>query len=204
MFLKDAKSLPDFERETLAGGRVAGVDEAGRGPWAGPVVAAAVVLDPADLPDGLNDSKKLSEARREALYEVIQARALGIGVSIVEVEEIDQVNILNATMAAMARAVAALPLAPDLVLIDGNRAPKIDLPTETLIKGDAKSLSIAAASIIAKVTRDRLMRQLHDSFPQYGWDRNKGYGTKTHQNALHCYGITPHHRRSFKPIHNML
>ncbi|TNE35835.1 MAG: ribonuclease HII [Alphaproteobacteria bacterium] len=204
MSLKEEKLVPDFERERLAGGRVAGVDEAGRGPWAGPVVAAAVVLNPADLPQGLNDSKKLSEVRRETLYDVIRDKALGVGVAIVEVEEIDQINILNATLAAMTRAVTALPLTPDLVLIDGNRAPKMDLPTETLIKGDARSLSIAAASIVAKVTRDRLMRNLHIDFPQYGWDRNKGYGTQAHQNALQCYGITPHHRRSFRPIHNML
>jgi ribonuclease HII len=204
MSFKDPSIPPDFTREQKAGCLVAGVDEAGRGPWAGPVTCAAVVLDPNDLPLGLNDSKKLSEKRREALYEDIQGKALAIGIAFADVAEIDRNNILAATLGGMRQAVERLSIVPGLVLIDGNQAPSISLPHETLVKGDARSMSIAAASIIAKVSRDRLMRSLHDKFPEYGWDRNKGYGTRAHQEALKIHGITPHHRRSFRPIHNML
>ncbi len=195
---------PDFAHELAKGGLVAGVDEAGRGPWAGPVVTAAVILDARDLPEGLNDSKKLSEARREALYPVIMDKALAVAVGQSDVGEIDQRNILAATLDAMARAVAALDPQPTFVLIDGNKAPWLPMPHETLVKGDGRSLSIAAASIIAKVTRDRIMKDLHKDYPAYQWHRNKGYGTADHQAALATHGVTPHHRRSFKPVRAMV
>lgn len=197
-------SGPDFSFEAGAPAPVCGVDEAGRGPWAGPVVASAVILDPADIPDGLNDSKKLTAKRREALFDEINARAQ-VGVGIAEVAEIDEINILNATYLSMRRAIAALPQAPAHALIDGNRLPP-DLPCtgETIVKGDARSLSIAAASIIAKVTRDRMMVALAQQFPGYGWEKNAGYGVPAHQEGLKRLGVTPHHRVSFKPIHKML
>ncbi|MXU64848.1 ribonuclease HII [Oceanomicrobium pacificus] len=183
---------------------VCGIDEAGRGPWAGPVTAGAVILDLDRLPAGLNDSKKLSPARREALFDEIRATAI-CGIGAASVEEIDRLNILQATYLAMRRAVAALPVTPRFALVDGNRMPP-DLPCPGLpvVKGDARSLSIAAASILAKVSRDRAMAELSQQHPQYGWERNAGYGVKAHQEALKIYGVTPHHRRSFKPIHNML
>ncbi len=199
---------PDFSREREfhmrhPGAMIAGVDEAGRGPWAGPVIAAAVILDPRAIPAGLDDSKKLSASKREALFALLQGCAR-IGVGRASVAEIDAMNILNASLLAMARAVAALPAAPHLALIDGNRAPEISCHTETLIRGDARSLSIAAASIIAKVTRDAIMHDLDTEFPGYGWKTNQGYGTRAHMEALLRLGVTPHHRRSFRPIHNML
>lgn len=197
---------PDFSLEAACGARpVCGVDEAGRGPWAGPVVAAAAILDPADIPDGLNDSKKLTAKRRETLFGALTDGPALIGVGIASVEEIDALNILEATYLAMRRAVAALPEAPALALIDGNRAPR-DLPCacQTVIKGDGRSLSIAAASIVAKVTRDRIMAKLAVAHPGYGWETNQGYGAKAHQEALLRLGVTPHHRRSFKPIHKIL
>ncbi len=201
---KEHSQRPDFSRETAIGGLVAGVDEAGRGPWAGPVAAAAVILDPDNLPHGLNDSKKIAEPRREELFDLIHEKALAMGVGLAPVAEIDERNILAATLEAMSRAVSSLDPPPTYVIVDGNKAPWLPCPHETLVKGDARSLSVAAASIIAKVTRDRLMRALHDEFPEYGWDHNKGYGTAGHQAALAQHGVTPHHRRSFKPIHNML
>jgi len=182
---------------------VAGVDEAGRGPWAGPVVAAAVVLNPNAIPEGLNDSKKLKEAERERLFEAIMACA-SVGVGIAGVEEIDRSNILAATFHAMQRAVTALPTAPRLALVDGNKAPALPCPSVPVIKGDARSLSIAAASIIAKVTRDRMMTDLAAAFPGYAWEKNKGYGTAAHQAGIARMGLTPHHRRSFKPIREAL
>lgn len=198
---------PDFsfERAALCADRVpvAGVDEAGRGPWAGPVVAAAVILDPERIPAGLNDSKKLSAARREALFTSLQTHAQS-GVGLASVEEIDSLNILRASLLAMARAVEALPRAPRWALVDGTHMPALNCTGETLVKGDGRSLSIAAASIIAKVTRDRMMRDLAAQFPVYGWERNKGYGTAVHAAALKIHGVTQHHRRSFKPIHKML
>ena len=196
---------PDFSFERAAPfSPVCGVDEAGRGPWAGPVVAAAAILDPAAAPAGLNDSKKLSARRREALFEALRSVA-DIGVGIASVEEIDELNILNATYLAMRRAIDALSQAPAYVLIDGNRAPKgLLCPAETIVKGDSRSASIAAASIVAKETRDRIMVNLAEAHPQYGWSRNKGYGVKAHAEALRLYGVTPHHRRSFAPIHKML
>jgi len=195
--------MPDLSLEEAGPRPVAGVDEAGRGPWAGPVVAAAVILDPARIPPGIDDSKKLSEARREALFDLIAAAAqMGIGQA--SVAEIDRHNILRATFMAMDRAVRALPEKPKRLLIDGNRAPNLGYPAETVVKGDSRSLSIAAASIIAKVTRDRLMAVLDSEFPEYGFSRHKGYGTPAHLAALQRLGVTPHHRRSYRPIHNIL
>ncbi len=197
-------SGPDYSFEDAAPhGPVCGVDEAGRGPWAGPVVAGAAILDQATAPAGLNDSKALSAARREVLFDALQGQIIGVGVA--SVEEIDQLNILNATYLAMRRAVAALSVAPAYALIDGNRVPPdLPCPAEAVVKGDGRSLSIAAASIVAKVTRDRIMSDLAKDFPGYGWERNAGYGVKAHAEALERLGVTPHHRRSFKPIHKML
>lgn len=198
-------TLPDFSYERNAPeAPVCGIDEAGRGPWAGPVVASAVILDPETAPKGLNDSKKLSSPRRDALFDALGAVA-EIGIGVASVEEIDNMNILQATFLAMRRAVAALPCAPRFALVDGKAVPPgLPCQCETIVKGDGVSASIAAASIIAKVTRDRHMRMLADDYPQYGWDRNKGYGVAAHAEALGRYGVTPHHRRSFRPIHNML
>ncbi|MCL2827777.1 MAG: ribonuclease HII [Oscillospiraceae bacterium] len=176
---------------------ICGVDEAGRGPLAGPVVAAAVILPKdAELP-GLGDSKKLTEQQREALFEEIQAIALAYGIGHADVEEIDQVNILNATYLAMNRAIAALDIPPELCLIDGNRSDGIKYPNRCIVGGDGVCASIAAASILAKVTRDRFMVELHQQYPQYGFDRHKGYPTKAHYTALDTYGPAPVHRRTF-------
>ena len=191
--------VPDFDREGRLPQPVAGVDEAGRGSWAGPVIAAAVVLDPARIPDGLDDSKKLSPSRRTQLMARLMDAAL-TGVGSADVGDIDRLNILEATMLAMARAVDALPVAPAHALIDGNRVPKLACPATAVVRGDAASLSIAAASIVAKVTRDRIMADLARSFPDYGWQRNAGYGTREHARALEHLGSTPHHRRSFSPV----
>jgi ribonuclease HII len=186
------------------GATICGVDEAGRGPWAGPVVAAAVVLDPAALPEGLDDSKKLSAARREALFGAIHAVAI-VGVGIASVTEIDALNILRANDLAMCRAVAALDPAPDAALIDGNRVPPaMPCRARAIVGGDASVLSIAAASIVAKVTRDRIMDALAAEHPAYGWETNRGYGTAAHRAALERFGVTQHHRRSFRPIRNIL
>jgi len=203
--------MPDFGLEDRARGEghavVAGVDEAGRGPWAGPVVAGAVILEAATLSAalrlGLDDSKKLSPARRTELFELLASEA-AIGVGRAEVAEIDAVNILEATMRAMARAVDALGRRPDLALIDGNRAPALPCAARCVVGGDGKSLSIAAASIVAKVTRDRLMAELAAHFPGYGWERNAGYGTAEHRAALIRLGVTPAHRRSYAPVRKML
>jgi ribonuclease HII len=189
---------PDLALQRKYGGLIAGVDEAGRGPWAGPVVAAAVIFI-RKPPGGINDSKQLSPEEREALFPKIQAAAyVGVGISAVEL--IDGINIYHATHAAMAEAIGNLACAPSAVLIDGNRCPKLDIPAEALVEGDAHSLSIAAASIIAKVTRDRMMRELAGVFPHYAWERNKGYGTPEHAAALKLHGVTCHHRRSFRPV----
>ena len=188
-----------YSRERAAGGVVAGVDEAGRGPLAGPVVAAAVVLPCRRWPAGIADSKALSAEAREALYGAIVACARW-GVGAASVDEIDTLNIYWATMLAMRRAVAALPCAPTLVLVDGNANPKPGPPTRCVVGGDAVCLSIAAASIIAKVTRDRLMLELARMHPSYGWCANKGYGTAAHHAALRAHGPTPHHRRSFAAV----
>jgi ribonuclease HII len=185
-------------------GPICGVDEAGRGPLAGPVVAAAVILDRGRIPKGLNDSKQLDEEAREDLFPRIMEMAVAVGVGEASVEEIDLVNIRQATHLAMARAVRALPVAALFALVDGNDAPALPCKCDTLIKGDSRSVSIAAASIIAKVTRDRLMALLHDNHPVYGWRQNKGYGTPEHLTGLRAHGITVHHRRSFSPVHHIL
>lgn len=195
---------PDLSFESALSGIVCGIDEVGRGPLAGPVVAAAVIL-PADLPAvlsaELNDSKVLSAKKREALFEVICATA-AYGVGQAEVEEIDRLNILKATFLAMRRAVEALPatMAVDWALVDGNQRPPLPCQVQCIVKGDGRSLSIAAASVVAKVTRDRHMVALGQAFPGYGWERNAGYGTAEHQEAIRRLGPTPHHRRSFAPI----
>lgn len=191
----------DFERTAIAAGsrRVAGVDEVGRGPLAGPVGVAAVILDPDDLPDGVDDSKALSAARREALREVILAKALSVSVVFASVAEIDAYNIRGATLRAMARAVAALSLHPDLALIDGRDAPDgLVCPARAIVGGDGLSLSIAAASIIAKTSRDALMRNLGRDFPQYGFAEHAGYATAPHRQAIAASGPCPYHRRSFR------
>ena len=202
MALKATFELEQSELQ-LGFGPIAGVDEAGRGPWAGPVVAAAVILDPQNIPTGIADSKALDADTREALFPRIMECAR-VGVGIADVSRIDQDNILNATMWAMTVAVKALPCArgqkPKLVLVDGNRAPRFACRARTIVKGDARSLSIAAASIIAKVTRDRLMIALGREFPGYGFERHKGYGTPEHADALSRLGVTAHHRRSFRPV----
>ncbi len=199
-------ALPTFLHEEAALARgliVCGIDEAGRGPWAGPVVAAAVVLDPADIPLGLNDSKKLAPAKREALFEPLMKRAR-CGIGIVSAARIDEINILQATYEAMCEAVRQLAPAPMLALIDGNRAPPLPCRAQTIVGGDAVCLSIAAASIIAKVTRDRLMHAMEQSFPGYGFAGHKGYGTEAHSVALKRLGPCPEHRRSFAPVAALL
>ncbi|MCV2867549.1 ribonuclease HII [Defluviimonas sp. WL0002] len=201
-------NTPDFSFEIAALrrgiARVAGVDEAGRGPLCGPVVAAAVRLDPRRIPDGLNDSKALSAARRMALFARL-GEVAEVAWAEASVAEIDELNILRASHLAMVRAIAALPGGVDHVLIDGNMIPRgLTLGAEAVVKGDARSLSIAAASIVAKVVRDRIMVDLAQQHPGYGWERNAGYPTKDHLEALRDLGATPHHRRSFRPVHNIL
>jgi ribonuclease HII len=195
--------MPDFAYETQHPAPVIGVDEAGRGPLAGPVVAAAVLLDPARVPAGIDDSKALSATKRARICAELLACAQ-IGIGLASVEEIDRLNILWATMLAMRRAVDALcetaAIAPAMVLVDGNRCPDWRYPARAIIGGDAKSLSIAAASIIAKEHRDALMRAAHADHPHYGWASNKGYGSAQHLAALRDFGPTPHHRRSFAPV----
>src|SRR6201994_2691295 len=183
---------------------VCGVDEVGRGPLAGPVVAAAVILQPGRIPRGLNDSKQLSGEARDLLYPQILQLAVAVGVGEASVGEIDLVNIRQATHLAMARAVRALAVSAQFALVDGNDAPALPCRCDTLVDGDARSVSIAAASIIAKVTRDRLMARLHEEHPGYNWKSNKGYGTPEHYDGLRLHGVTIHHRRSFGPIRNIL
>jgi len=199
--------MPDLRLEAGAGGVVAGIDEAGRGPWAGPVVAAAVVLDVAalapELADAIDDSKKLTPARRRAVAAGL-AGAAWIGIGAASVAEIASRNILGATLLAMGRAVAALEVVPDLALVDGNRLPDLPCPAQAVVRGDSLSLSIAAASIMAKVTRDRIMAALARHYPGFGWERNAGYGTAEHRAGLAEHGITPHHRLNFAPIRRML
>ena len=189
--------------KTMAG-PICGVDEVGRGPLAGPVVAAAVILDRKRIPKGLNDSKLLSEDDREELYPRILEMALAVGVGEASVDEIDLVNIRQATHMAMARAVRALSVTAEFALVDGNDPPPLPCRCDTLVGGDARSVSIAAASIIAKVTRDRMMVALHDQHPGYNWRSNKGYGTPEHYAGLKTHGVTVHHRRSFAPIYHIL
>ncbi len=185
-------------------GLVAGVDEAGRGPLAGPVVAAAVILDERAPIAGLNDSKKLTAARREKLYDEIRAKALCCSIAIASVEEVDRLNILQATMLAMQRAVEGLRLKPVCVLVDGNRLPRLEVPAEAIVKGDALVASISAASILAKVHRDRWCEEIDRLYPQYGFAAHKGYGTALHLFALQAHGACPEHRRSFSPVAQVL
>ena len=203
--------MPDLLLETFHATRlslshllVCGVDEAGRGPWAGPVSAAAVILDRACLPIGINDSKKLTEARRNQLFDEILRVAVASCVVMVDAATIDKINILAATHLAMAQAVAGLGMLPSLALIDGNRAPNLTCPAITIVKGDALSLSIGAASILAKVTRDRFMIQADANYPGYGFAKHKGYGVPEHRAALAKLGPCPLHRMSFKPVANAL
>jgi ribonuclease HII len=204
MKIDDSRIKPTFELEAteLALGRhpIAGIDEAGRGPWAGPVVAAAVILDPDNIPTGIDDSKALDEDGREVIYHRIVESGAIISTGIAEVDRIDRDNILNATLWAMAEATRGLKEKPKLAIVDGNRAPRLACETRTIVKGDAKCLSIAAASIIAKVTRDRLMIAFDREHPGYGFARHKGYGTPEHKEALERLGVCALHRRSFRPI----
>lgn len=199
------KFLPEQARfDWHASGLVAGVDEAGRGPLAGPVVAAAVILDELQPIAGLADSKALSAARRERLFDEIRAKSLCCSIAEASVEEIDRLNILQATLLAMRRAVQGLRLKPRLALVDGNRLPQLDMPAEAIVKGDAKVAAISAASILAKVTRDRWCAELHTQYPQYGFAGHKGYGTAEHLAALQQHGACPQHRRSFAPVARVL
>ncbi|MGJ8562288.1 MAG: ribonuclease HII [Alphaproteobacteria bacterium] len=194
-----SKLVPDWSYEALYKGPVCGVDEAGRGPLSGPVVAGAVILDPRNIPKGLNDSKALSEMRREYLLnEILQTAYVSIGIA--EPEEVDRINVLAASMIAMKRAVEGLGRRPVAALIDGNRTPDLKIPAEAIVKGDAKSLSIAAASIVAKVTRDRLMKQADARFPGFGFSGHKGYPTKMHRERLMEVGPCPIHRFSYAPV----
>ncbi len=202
------KTAPDFtfEQSAIDAGHtlIAGVDEVGRGPLCGPVTAAAVILDPQNIPAGLNDSKKLTAKRREVLYDLLLECAT-VSVAHATVAEIDELNILRASHLAMERAVAGLPKTPDHVLIDGNLIPKgLTISAQAVVKGDGKSVSIAAASIMAKTVRDRIMVDLAQQYPGYGWEKNAGYPTAVHLESLQKLGVTPHHRRSFKPVYKML
>ena len=194
--------MPSFEFEIPLWGRgirlIAGVDEAGRGPLAGPVVAAAVILYPGDSIEGVNDSKMLTESRRETLFSEITSRAVSIGTGIISEKEIDAINILQASLKAMSIAVSNLTVSPEYALIDGNKTPVLRCPGIPIIHGDSRSLSIAAASIIAKVTRDRLMRDLDSRYPQYGFAQHKGYGTRAHRQAIRDFGLCAIHRKSFQ------
>jgi ribonuclease HII len=203
--------MPDFSLETKYFNRglrsISGVDEAGRGSWAGPVVAAAVVFEKKEWPNivniGLDDSKKLSPKRRRDFFDIIQDNA-DVGVGLASVVEIDQINILQATFLAMDRALGNLQVTPDYTLIDGDKVPPVRYRAEAIVKGDSRSISIAAASIVAKVTRDALMIELGLNFSNYAWERNMGYGTKKHKEGLERFGVTEHHRKSYKPIINIL
>ena len=196
--MKATFELEAIELE-LNGGPIAGVDEAGRGPLAGPVVAAAVVLDPAFISDGIADSKALDAKSRQSVYQAIVATAQ-VGIGVAGVDRIDSDNILNASLWAMAQAVVRLDRRPRLVLVDGNKVPNVECSTRAIVQGDAKCLSIAAASIVAKVVRDAMMAELARDYLHYGFDRHKGYGTREHHEAIARHGVTPHHRRSFRPV----
>lgn len=196
--------VPHFDFETEGPAPVCGIDEVGRGPWAGPVVAAAVILDPAAIPDGLDDSKRLLPQRRDALAADLHLAAQ-VGIGVASVAEIEAMNILQASFLAMRRAVAALTRRPAFALVDGHLTPPgLPCPCRPIVGGDGLALSIAAASIVAKVARDRMMVALAQQFPGYGWETNMGYGTPGHSEGLARLGVSPHHRRSFKPIHSML
>jgi ribonuclease HII len=194
---------PTFTLEKSFTGIVAGIDEAGCGPLAGPVVAAAIILHATKRPKGINDSKALPAEKREELFSVLMAHS-HTGIGIATVEEIDTLNIYHAARLAMCRAFEALLVRPDVALIDGHQPPKLPCQVKAIVGGDGKCMSIAAAGIVAKVTRDRIMAELAREFPHYGWHTNAGYGTKKHQAALLEHGVTPHHRRSFGPIRNLL
>ena len=202
---------PDYSLEESLGApqmRIAGIDEAGRGAWAGPVVAAAVILTRDNIPEGIRDSKLLKKPQREELFERITRNAV-FAVGIVDSEEIDRINILQASLKAMALAAVKLPKPPQAILVDGKQTPDLPdplggTPVRAVVKGDGKSLSIAAASIVAKVTRDRIMTALSKSGHAYGWEHNAGYGTRTHRDALDRFGVSKQHRRSFRPIHKIL
>lgn len=205
--------MPDFELENSLNCVVAGIDEAGRGPWAGPVVAGAVVVKDKNLCEellkGLDDSKKLSAKKRDALYQKLLEEEkngkIAIGIGEASAQEIDEMNILQATFLAMKRATEALQISPEFAIIDGNQTPKnFPCRTKTVIKGDAKCLSISAASIVAKVYRDRLMQKLAEKYPYYAFEKNAGYGTKAHIEGLISYGVTPEHRKSYRPIQELL
>lgn len=188
-----------FEQSALNKGykSVCGIDEAGRGPLAGPVYAAAVILPIGAEIDGLNDSKKLSEKKREELFDIINEVAISVSVGIATEKEIDEINILQATFLAMKRAIEGLEIPADYAIIDGNRAPELEIPSETVIKGDGKVMSVAAASIIAKVSRDRFMLKIAEEYPEYQFEKHKGYGTRLHYEMIEKYGVSPIHRRSF-------
>jgi ribonuclease HII len=200
--------MPDFKIERRCAGLVCGIDEAGRGPLAGPVVAAAVVLDPRRFPkmlrDGLDDSKVLTIEQRDVCYRAlrrcVERGVASIGIGAASVSEIDRINILRAALLAMTRAVAVLRVRPDTALVDGDVAPPLTCTVQTVVKGDALSFSIAAASVVAKVTRDRIMRGLAPRYPGYGWNTNVGYATQEHGRAIRRLGVTCHHRRSFAPV----
>lgn len=194
-----------FEEEIQAQGFrvIAGLDEAGRGPLAGPVVAAAVVLTPTKKMAGIDDSKKLSPEQREKIFSLILQQAAAVGIGVVDAREIDRLNILRASLKAMEQAVQNLPLSPDFLLIDGIHSLTLPLAQRAIPKGDQRCQSIAAASIVAKVTRDRLMLAYHDEYPQYNFARHKGYGTREHLQAIRQYGCCPLHRQSFKPIYQL-
>lgn len=196
-------SFEEIASKKLGALNICGIDEAGRGPWAGPVVAAAVILNNENIPDGLRDSKKLSANARERLATLIKKSAISYAIGIASPQEIDEINILRATFLAMKRAFDGLNIAPDFALIDGNRDPKIGIASQTIIKGDDKSVSIAAASILAKTFRDDLMKAAHKDYPQYGFDKNMGYGVPFHIAALNKHGPCPLHRMSFKPIREL-
>ncbi len=188
-----------YENECIENGYkvICGVDEAGRGPLAGPVCAAAVILENGDIIEGVNDSKKLSEKKREELFDVIINRCKSYGIAYASEQEIDEINILKASLLAMKRAVEKLDIKPDVALIDGNRLPDLNIPSKAIIKGDANSISIACASILAKVSRDRLMRKIDKKYPEYKFEKHKGYGTKLHVELIKEHGISPIHRKSF-------
>lgn len=203
------KQRPDWSHESLCQGNVAGIDEVGRGPWAGPVVAASLVFHQRDLPSSLmlhiHDSKKLTHKKRVEIYDILtQSDFCSYGIGQASVEEIDQINIRQATFLAMQRSLSNLNTPVHMALVDGNALPKLPCPAKAIISGDQFSLSIAAASIIAKVFRDQMMVELSEQFPGYGWETNMGYGTKQHQDGLKIHGVNCHHRRSFAPIHEIL
>ena len=194
---------PSYKFDQVYETPIIGVDEVGRGPLAGPVISAAIVLNKEKIPEGINDSKKLSKKKREVINEeLISQHSFAIGIA--SVEEIDKINILQASLLAMKRAVLNLNIQPQTILVDGNKLPDLEYNMYSIIKGDSKSISIAAASIIAKVYRDKLMQDLSLQFPGYYWEKNSGYGTKQHLLALNNLGVTPIHRKSFAPIYNML